>query len=1651
VKVRPAFKRTALCAAVVAALASGGVRAGAGWGDSTDISGAPTKVPTFYANSPAGLRPDPINPVIDPATLAPVPTIDTGAPLRKFVDTLAPLGCATANDLGQCIPVAVPDTTTYPDADYYEIGVVQYQEKMHSDLPKATTLRGYVQLIPGTTTPMTSPHYLGPVIVATQGRPVRIKYTNLLPTGPAGDLFVPVDHTLMGAGMGPDGATAYTENRAEIHLHGGDNPWISDGTPHQWTVPVGELTSYMNGAAFKNVPDMPDPGQGSGTLYWPNNQSGRFMFYHDHTAGITRINVYVGEAAGYLITDPVERGLMSSGVLPADEIPLVIQDKTFVPQDVALQDARWDLTHWGQPGDLWWPHVYEPNQDPNSFDGTNPVGRWDWGPWFWPVFPAANPLPTGVYGDVSTTPEAFHDTPVINGTAYPTLTVDPKAYRLRVLNAANDRMWNLGLYVAASTVDRIDVVAGGAGYVSPQVTITPDPADTAATGATATATVDANGAITAVTVTNPGTGYTLPPTVTLSDLAGSGAGAVATAVVGTEVAMVPAVPTTGWPARWPTDGRDGGVPDPASIGPDIIQIGSEGGLLPAAAVIPSTPVNYEYNRRSVTVLNISTHGLLLGPAERADVVIDFSQFAGKTLIVYNDAPAPVPAFDPRIDYYTNDGDQTGTGGAPSTVRGYGPNTRTLMQIKVTGTPGANGAPFDLATLQAALPGAYAASQPKPIVPGTVYNAPFGTSFTDTWARIYTGSLTAPTLNFTAPEALNYTTIAASTTLTGPLSYTLPNTTTPLLLAAGATASVPAGTWVGVDANTAVQMPVQNKAIQELFEPMYGRMNATLGTELPFTSALTQTTIPLGYVDPATEVVKDGETQIWKITHNGVDTHAVHFHLVNVQLLNRIGWDGTIKPAEPNEVGWKETVRMNPLEDIVVAVRAKNPQVPFGQPRSVRLADPSQPEGATLGFTQVDPFTGFPKTVTNTLTDYDGEYVWHCHILGHEENDMMRPVVFHYPTTVPAAPSPATVDANGVLAWTDTTPNINLPLLGNPAMNNPASEIGFKILRSADGVNFTQVATALANTTTWTDPAPGADNWYEVVAWNASGDSAPSNLAHFSIAPPPAVTGLTGISNSPTTIDLSWAAAATQITGYQIQRCLGTACTGFTATAGATGFADSGLTQATTYSYSVSALNGAVAGPAATVDVTTQYAAAPAITGLTATGTTATGTTLSWAAPTGAVTGFTVQRCLGTSCTSFTLGAAATGFVDSGLAQGTLYTYSVNAVNGPNIGPVATVDVTTGWSAAPAISGLAITATAYNAATLNWAAPTSAVTGFTIQRCLGASCTTFTAPANATSFADSGLVEGSVYTYSVNAVNGPNVGPVSTVSFTTGYAAAPAITGLSAVATSSNAVTVSWAAPTSPVTGFTVQRCLGTACTSFTAPATATSFADTGLASGTTYVYNVNAVNGPNVGTPSSVSVTTQLNIVAPTNLGAAVLTNPTRIRLTWTDNATNETGFMIQRSVNGGAFVTIATRGALTGTGTVSYTDTAVTAGNSYAYRVATMIGAAQSAFSNTVNVTIQAIPAAPSGLAVAAVFGTNTDTATVTWIDNSTTETGFRIQRATNATFSSSLVSSTVGANVTSFVSTGLQHGRVYYFRVRAYNATGNSAWSAVVSVTAP
>jgi FtsP/CotA-like multicopper oxidase with cupredoxin domain len=1011
--------------------------------------------------------------------------------IPKFVST------DTVPDLKAVL--AAPDITSFPGSDFYVIGLVEYSQSMHSSLP-ATRLRGYCQLTAPTFTICAAgqPYYLGPVILAAKNRPVRVLFKNMLPVGAGGNLFIPVDTTYMGAGAAADGMP-YPQNRATLHLHGGATPWISDGTPHQWTVPATEPTLHARGDSTQFVPDMwfdpathavvpagtpgatNDPGAGAMTFYWTNQQGARLMFYHDHAYGITRLNVYAGEAAGYVLADPTEEDGLAAATVPgtlgaavggtsapdlAHLIPLVIQDKTFVPSapQLAVEDPTWTAGGFGtvpgaiNPGDLWFPHVYVPNQNPADVGGSNAFGRWDYGPWTLPgnqtallaatpqsavtvpcessAFPNAT-VQCPITPNPSGTPEGFMDTPLVNGKAYPVLHVAPEAYRFKILSAGNDRSWNLQLYLADPAVTTPDgrkntevrmvpAVQPGAGSTIPLCTALTPITNTSLFMGLATALLDATG--------NPLNGTGLPANCWPYFGAAS------------QAAGIPIQQT-----MWAADGRAGGAPDPTMAGPAFIQIGTEGGLLPAPVVIPSMPTGFEANPRSVTITNVSVHGLWLGPAERADVIVDFSKVPAMctakgvspcTLILYNDAPTPAPAVDSRTDYFTGDGDQTPIGGAPNTLPGFGPNTRTIMQI-IVDLPASvpTQTPLSLPAMQAALPGIFAQTQPAPIVPEPTYPpASGGYSATPTYSLITDANLT----------------------------------------------------WFPIGSTTPVTITDDRKTIQELFTLDYGRMNATLGVELPLTNFLTQTTIPLGYIDPPTEIIKDGETQLWHITHNGVDTHFIHFHLFNVQVINRSAWDGTKRPPDQNELGWKDTVRMNPLEDILVALKPMKQVLPFPLRDSYRLmdvtapvaSDCAAPNGALSSplpcsiFTDVNPADNTPFNTPNTKVNLGQEYVWHCHILGHEENDMMRAIAFNVP---PEAPSnltlaPAVAPATGfVLSWAD----------------NSASETGFTLERASDAGFTTNLTDVPVPPNAGTTDVNGQGlTWGETVNYNDAGAPTP---------------------------------------------------------------------------------------------------------------------------------------------------------------------------------------------------------------------------------------------------------------------------------------------------------------------------------------------------------------------------------------------------------------------------------------------------------------------------------------------------------------------------------------------------------------------------------
>jgi FtsP/CotA-like multicopper oxidase with cupredoxin domain len=1230
--------------------------------------------------------------------------------LKKFVDTLAGLGPDNANNLGQYIPVAVADTTSYPGSDYYEIAVVQYRQKFSSQLP-ATLLRGYVQLstseVPGAHVPLTTanfdptlpdtpvllpdgsqaygvdePHYLGPTIVSQKNRPVRVLFRNLLPTGTGGNLFLPVDTTIMGSGPGPSMMTldakgvpvdmvmdegsvmdgvrnqpcnqvpkpggCYSENRATIHLHGGVTPWISDGTPHQWITPAGEDTAYPKGVSVRDVPDMPAQGPGSQTFFFTNQQSARLMFYHAHEWGITRLNVYAGEAAPYLVTDDTENQLIADGTIPDADVtvPLIIQDKTFVAKNILSTDPTWNGDRWGGEGSLWLPHVYMPAQNPGSVTGASKFGRWMYGPWFWPPAkdakypPIANPYydPTCDTNDPATpfcepelipsTPnvsvgmEAFHDTPVVNGAVYPKTTVSPRAYRFKILNAGNDRSWNLQWYVADPRTGTLSEVA-----------------------------------------LNP------------SELAAAQ----------TDPIVAPNPDTTWSPA-----------------GPKWIQIGNEGGFLPAPAIIPNQVITYITDPQRFDVGNVDKHSLLLAPAERADVIVDFSQYRGKTLILYNDAPAAFPARGSVYDYYTGGPDLSPVG-APTTLAGYGPNTRTIMQVTVAMTPPDE--PFDrpnttddaLGRLQAAFAhhldasgkpaGVFESSQDPVIVGQAAYNsayydpaAPASTKFRagaprDGYARIADMSLTFNTL--LAPNGSGQT----------------------------------------------LTIPFENKGIHDeqnaaSFDE-WGRMSANMGLEAPGATPLLQNIILFPFVNPTTELLKseglpssldvtpiasatDG-TQIWKITHNGVDTHPLHFHLFNVQVINRITWDNTVIPPDANELGWKETVRVSPLEDTIVALRPIAPTLPWGLLDSRRPLNPMMPIGARgdansplgteAGFNNRDSLGNPITPIINRVVSFGNEYVWHCHMLSHEEMDMMRPMSLTVKTQLADAPLLAAISGiPGIplfLTWTDGTPVTDD---AGPTWGSQKNEVGYRIERAVLDAwgkpgAFAIVGTALANVITFTDSTtlPDTSYAYRVVAYNASGDTRSNAVTvRSSLAPLATPTNLT-ITTQPQgpVANLSWVDATSDETGFVVERSMNAGAFVQAATLGPRSgkgltvtYHDSTVVADTTYAYRVKAVRGSDSSAySATVTVFvvgTPQAPSKLTPVATRINTTQDQVVLTWVDRATNETGFKVQRAtnpgFSRSVTTYNLPANTIKLVQRPLSRGLLYYYRIRAVNSYGTSP-----------------------------------------------------------------------------------------------------------------------------------------------------------------------------------------------------------------------------------------------------------------------------------------------------------------------------------------------------------------------------------------------
>ena len=286
--------------------------------------------------------------------------LDTGT-LRPWVDPLP-------------IPEVIKPIGSRPDPEnpsqslpFYRMALHELHSKLHRDLPP-TRVWGFNNTSPG------------PIFETRSGQGLLVEWANQLPQ----QHFLPIDHTLHGA------ESSKPDVRSVIHLHGGKTPPASDGYPEDWYI----------------------PGQ-SRVFHYPNRQDAALLFYHDHTMGINRLNIYAGLQGLFLIRDQVEDSLHLPG--GKYEIPLLLYDR-FVLANGQLS--------------------YPVSPDPKA-------------PWV---------------------PEIYCNAILANGKFAPYLDVEPRAYRFRVMNGSNARFFRVSIAHDTGHGPELHVIGSDQGLLAAPLT-----------------------------------------------------------------------------------------------------------------------------------------------------------------------------------------------------------------------------------------------------------------------------------------------------------------------------------------------------------------------------------------------------------------------------------------------------------------------------------------------------------------------------------------------------------------------------------------------------------------------------------------------------------------------------------------------------------------------------------------------------------------------------------------------------------------------------------------------------------------------------------------------------------------------------------------------------------------------------------------------------------------------------------------------------------------------------------------------------------------------------------------------------------------------------------------------------------------------------
>lgn len=527
------------------------------------------------------------------------------------------------------------------------------------------------------------------------------------------------------------------------------------------------------------------------------------------------------------------------------------------------------------------------------------------------------------------------------------------------------------------------------------------------------------------------------------------------------------------------------------------------------------------------------------------------------------------------------------------------------------------------------------------------------------------------------------------------------------------------------------------------------------------------------------------------------------------------------------------------------------------------------------------------------------------------------------------------------------------------------------------------------------------------------------------SPPDAPSGLSATENGTDQINLAWTDNSGDETGFSVERATGGG--GFTIIANlganATAYADNGLQPGTTYSYRVAASNSAgSSGYSNTASATTTLPDPPAAPGgLNTAATSETTISLSWLDNSGDEDDFTVERSLdGTSFALIaTLGANATSYVDGGLASGTTYFYRVAASNlGGSSGYSNIASASTPTPQPPtAPSGLVATGTSSFSIDISWSDNSSNETGFAVERSdsgLGNWSQIASTSSNTTSFTDTGLQASTSYDYQVRAFNGAGSSAPSNVA--TGTTDAFASQDYYATSELNGAGTRSG----------TYQLTLS----------------DDGQA--------MQITERRSGGKPSSRYSYLRHTYVIPVASGSSLtlyanawqsVSPDDNFELQWSDDNSSFSPAILVTATSDGTTYTAALPTTLNGNVYIRVVDTDQTSGNLSLDTVFI-----DELFIRSSGITTPTPPNAP-GNASAAAQGSNL--VNVSWTDNAFRELSFELQRSTDGVNFATLA--TLPPDTENYADSTVSAMSTYFYRVRATNAAGSSAWANTGAVTTP